>query len=307
MDLQYDVLIIGSGPGGMTAAIYASRAGLSTAILESGAPGGKLIKTHLVENYTGYESISGVDLAMSMHNHSVAFGASYLYGDVSKVLKVEDGFEVHTATNDVFKSKVVIGATGTIERQLGLEHETKLVGKGVSYCAVCDGAFYRNEEVIVVGGGNSALEESIYLAQFVEKVKIVIRRDVFRADATAQKNVLNNPKIEIIKMHTPDHFVLDKDGRVEGLAIKSVEDGTITQISGKAVFPYIGADPATAYLADLNVCDEEGYTLVDENMRTSIPGLYTIGDMNAKTLRQIVTATSDGAIAAQDAFKFLQQ
>ena len=305
MDLQYEVLIIGSGPGGMTAAIYASRAGLKTAILESSAPGGKLVKTHLVENYPGYNSITGVDLAMKMHNHSLAFGCEYLYGDVTSVEPVEGGFRVHSATGDVFTSKVVIAATGTVERQLGLENEDLLVGKGLSYCAVCDGAFYRNDPVIVVGAGNSALEESIYLTQFADKVTIVMRRDVFRADKAAQDNVERNPKIEIIQKHIPESFLLDENGRFAGLKIKSVETGETIDLLGRAVFPYIGADPASHYLSALGITDEEGYVLVNPEMETAIPGLYAIGDMTQKTLRQIVTATGDGSIAAQNAFKYL--
>lgn len=306
MDLQYEVLIVGSGPGGMTSAIYASRAGLKTGIIESQAPGGKLIKTHLVENYPGYDSIAGVDLAMKMHNHSVAHGADYLYGDIVSIEELpEGGFKLLGMTGETFTSKVVIAATGTVERKIGLENEDRLVGKGVSYCAVCDGAFYRNEPVIVVGGGNSALEESIYLTQFASKVIIVIRRDVFRADMSAQNMVTKHPKIEIIKKHTPHHFLLDENQTISGLAIRSTESGEITELHGKAVFPYIGADPATGYLRNLNILDEDGYVLVDDSLRTRIKGLYAIGDMTNKELRQIVTATSDGAIAAQNAFKYL--
>ncbi len=305
MDIQYEVLIIGSGPGGMTAAIYASRAGLNTAILESSAPGGKLVKTHLVENYPSYDSITGVDLAMKMHTHSLAFGAHYLYGDVVKVDKIEGGFMVHSATGETFSSKVVICATGTVERQLGLTHEDRLLGKGVSYCAVCDGAFYRDEHVVVIGGGNSALEESIYLTQFAKKVTIVMRRDVFRADKAAQDNVKRNSKIDILQHYIPQKFILDELGKVSGITIQHTKTEETLDLEAKAVFPYIGADPASSYLSHLGITDDEGFVLVNQEMETGIPGLYAIGDMTSKTLRQIVTATGDGSIAAQNAFKFL--
>lgn len=307
MDLQYEIIVIGSGPGGMTAAIYASRAGLKTAILEAGAPGGKLVKTHTVENYPAFDTISGVDLAMKMHTHSLSFEADYLYGDVVKVEKMENqkGFIVKTASGETFTGGVVIAATGTIEKKLGLPMEDELTTKGLSYCAVCDGAFYKKENVIVIGGGQSALEEAVYLTQFADKVTIVIRRDVFRGDLAAQNAALRNPKIEVIREHLADHFLLDEQGKIAGLAIRNVKTGDITELPGKAVFPYIGANPASKYIEHLGVTDKDGYVLVNEQMETGVDGLYAVGDMIDKKLRQIVTATSDGAIAAQNAFKYL--
>lgn len=304
MEQTFDLIVIGSGPAGMTAAVYASRAELRVLILENNAPGGKMVKTHLVENYPGFDSITGVDLSIKMHTHSTAFGAVYQYGDVTSVTKQDNLFSVSTSDGSVYNSKAVIAATGTIERKIGLENEDQLVGKGVSYCAVCDGAFFKNRDVIVVGGGNSAIDESLYLTQFVNKVSVVMRRDVFRADPGTVAAAKANPKIEFLFNYTPQE-ILTENGVVSGLRIKSTQSDEVRDVSGAALFPYIGADPATSYLKDLGVLDEHGYSLVNEFMETSIQGLYTVGDMNSKHLRQIVTATSDGAIAAQQAISFI--
>lgn len=306
MDIQYELIIIGSGPAGMSAAVYASRAELKTLIVESSAPGGKMVKTHLVENYPGEKSITGVDLSMKMHEHSLSFGASYAYGNVIEVKQIEGGFEVVTEHGETFTSKVVIAATGTVERKIGLEKEDELVGKGVSYCAVCDGAFYKDREVVVVGGGNSALDESLYLTQFASKVTIIIRRDVFRGEVGTQEKVYNNPKIEIVKKHVPVE-IMTENGVFSGLKVENVDTKEQQIISGSCLFPYIGSDPATAYLKNLGVLDDQGYSLVNEKMETAVKGLYTVGDMNSKTLRQIVTATADGAIAAQEAIAFINK
>lgn len=305
MEQIYDLIIIGSGPAGMTAAVYASRAEIKTLILENSAPGGKMIKTHLIENYPGYQSITGVDLSMQMHQHSTSFGAEYQYGNVIKVTKDNELFTVSTEDGSYYQAKAVIGATGTLERKMGLAKEDELVGKGVSYCAVCDGAFFKNRDVIVIGGGNSALDESLYLTQFVNKVTIIMRRDVFRADKATVEKAQSHPKIEFIYKHTPEEILIDENGLVSGLKIKSTETGEFKEVFGAAIFPYIGADPVTAYLKDLDVLDEAGYSLVNDFMETKVAGLYTAGDMNSKRLRQIVTATSDGAIAAQQAISFI--
>lgn len=304
MEQIFDLIIIGSGPAGMTAAVYATRAEMRTLILENNAPGGKMVKTHLVENYPGFDSITGVDLSIKMHTHSTAFGAVYQYGDVTNISKGDPLFSVTTADGSVYQSKAVIAATGTIERKLGLEHEDELVGKGVSYCAVCDGAFFKNRDVIVIGGGNSAIDESIYLTQFVNKVTVVMRRDVFRADLGTVEVAKRNPKIEFLYHYTPQEILVE-NGLVAGLRIKSTQTDETRDVSGAAIFPYIGADPATSYLTELDILDEDGYSIVNDMMETSIPGLFTIGDMNQKQLRQIVTATSDGAIAAQQAIAYI--
>lgn len=226
MDNRYDVIIIGGGPAGMTAAVYAGRSGLKTAMLEKEAPGGKMIKTHMVENYPGIDKIGGVDLSMKMFEHSTAYGTEYLYGDVVDIKHGEGEHTIISSDGSEYVTKVVIVATGTNEKTLGFEEDEMLLGKGLSYCAVCDGAFFRDEEVIVIGGGNSALEEAVYLTQFSNKVNLVIRRDVFRGDVSAQNQVLSNDKINVIRKHTPESYIIE-DGKIAGMKFKSVETGDI--------------------------------------------------------------------------------
>ena len=305
MDLQYDVIIIGAGPAGMTAAVYASRAGLKTAMLEKAAPGGKMIKTFEIQNWPGIKEINGAELAYQMFEHSTHFGAEYLYGDVEKII---DGpiKQVVCADGQIYTAPAVIIATGTRERLLGIPNEKELTGKGVSYCAVCDGSFFRDQPVTVIGGGNSALEESLYLTQFASEVHIVIRRDVFRAEPIIQQAIEQNPKIDIIRSHVPVE-ILEQEGKVGGIVLKNVHDGQRMKLETKAVFPYIGADPCTEFAQDLGILDERGYILVNNNMETARAGIYGVGDVTAKTLRQVVTAANDGAIAAQQAFHQIKQ
>lgn len=300
MERQYDLLIIGAGPAGMSAAIYGSRAGLATAMLEMGAPGGKLVKTAEISNWPGIKETDGAKLAYDMFEHSTTFGAEFLYGSV---VKVEDGEYKKVTCDDgmVYEAKAVIVATGTNERQMNIPGESQNIGRGVSYCAICDGAFFKNQEICVIGGGNSALEEANYLTQFASKVNIIIRRDVFRADEIIQKSIEDNPKIEIIRSSVPVE-VKDDGMRVTGLVIKDVNTQVTTEIATHGIFPYIGLDPATTFLKGLDVMDDHGYMLVDENCETKVKGIYGAGDVIAKKLRQVVTATNDGAIAAQHAF-----
>lgn len=305
MNLDYDVIIIGSGPAGLAAAIYATRANLKTLIIEAEAPGGKLLKTYEIENYPGISKIAGVDLAMKMMEHSSLFGAKTEYGTVNNIEDHKDYKKVVLANKEI-TCKAVIVATGTKERMLDLPHANELIGKGISYCAVCDGAFYKNKEVVVIGGGNSALEEAIYLTKLVDKVTIIIRRDQFRADDLVVDHVKENPKIEIITKSIP-HNIITKDNKVAGLEIKNVDTDEISLVKCEGIFPYIGADPATSFLKDFNILDENGYVIVNENMETAIEGIYAAGDVIKKQLRQVVTATNDGAIAANSVSRYLNK
>lgn len=301
MERQYDLIIIGAGPAGMSASIYGSRAGLKTAMLEMGAPGGKLIKTAEISNWPGIKGTNGAQLASDMFEHSTAFGSEYLYGNV---IKVEDGTPYKKIICDdetVYEAKAVIVATGTQERMLNIPGEEENVGRGVSYCAVCDGAFFRNQDVVVIGGGNSALEEANYLTEFAANVHIVIRRDVFRADQIIQDSIAGNEKIHVIPKHVPVR-ILDDGMRVTGIVLRNVDTNEEMTVSCHGIFPYIGQDPATDFLTELHVLDERGYMIVDENCETAIKGIYGAGDVINKKLRQVVTATNDGAIAAQHAF-----
>ena len=270
-------------------------------MLDLGAPGGKLNKTSEIANWPGILSGSGMDLANAMFEHATAFGSEYIYGNVVKVVDGETHKTVICEDGETYRAKAVIVASGTKERTLNIPGEEANVGRGVSYCAVCDGAFFKNREVAVIGGGNAALEEAEYLTQFADKVYIVIRRDVFRADQIVQDRIITNSKIDIIRRHVPRR--IDDDGtRVTGIVIADVNTQTETTLNVQGIFPYIGQDPATDFLADLDVLDEHGYIKVDANCETTCHGIYGAGDVIVKPLRQVVTAVNDGAIAAQHAF-----
>ena len=303
MNEQYDVVIIGAGPAGLTAAIYASRANLSVLIIEAEVNGGKLSKTYEIENYPGISSISGLDLANQLTEHGQKFGAKLISGEVTSI-EGEEVKTVHLNDGRSFDTKAVIIATGTKERTLDLPRADEFTGRGISYCAVCDGFFYRNKEIVIIGGGNSALEEALYLASLAAKVTIVIRRDVFRADALVVDKVKANEKIEIITRSVPKELLIEDD-RITGLKIENVEAKETADIPCKGIFPYIGADPCTDFV-DQKILDEKGYIITKPDMSTDIKGIYGAGDCIAKDLRQVVTACNDGAIAANSIIKLLK-
>ena len=304
MDNQFDLIIIGSGPAGMSAAIYGSRAGLKSAMIESEAPGGKLVKTFEIANYPGIAESNGADLAMKMYEHSVAFNCESLFHTVVRVEDLGEEKKVICSDGTEYRTKAVIVATGTKERLMNIPNEKELTGRGVSYCAVCDGAFYRNKVCTVIGGGNSALEESLYLTQFASQVNIVIRRDVFRADQIAQDKVLANDKIHIIRKAIPVE-IKEADGKVSAIVLQNVDTKENFEVPTSGIFPYIGADPCTDMVRDLGVLNKAGYIVVNPDMSTSVKGIYGAGDVCEKVLRQVVTAVNDGAIAAQSAFHYI--
>lgn len=304
MDTRYELIIIGSGPAGMSAAVYAGRSGLKCAMIEENAPGGKMIKTAEIANYPGIKQANGADLAFQMYDHSISFGCESLF---NKVEKIEDGEikKVICADGTIYETEAIIIATGTKERLMNIPNEKELTGKGVSYCAVCDASFYRDKVVTVIGGGNSAIEEAVYLTQFAQTVNIVIRRDVFRADKIAVEKALANPKINVIKKNIPIS-ILETDGKVSGLVIENVDTKEQTTIETSGIFPYIGADPCTEMCEGLDILNEKGYIKVNTDMSTNVKGIYGAGDVCDKVLRQVVTATNDGAIAAQSAFHYIK-
>lgn len=294
---MHDVIIIGAGPAGLSACLYASRAGLEVLMLEAGAPGGKLNVSAEIENWPGQRKMAGPELAYQMYEHALAFGAKQVYGDVTNIVDHGEYKEVIT-TDATYQAKAVLIATGTKERKMGLEKEEELTGRGVSYCAVCDGPFFKDEEVAVIGGGNSALEEAVYLTKFASKVHLIVRRDVFRADKIIQDHVNSNDKIVVHFLRKP-HHIIEGENKVQGLALEDSKTGAIEEIAVKAIFPFVGLDPISEFVKDLNITDEFGYIETDEMMKTSVPGIYAAGDVRKKVLRQVVTATNDGAIAGQ--------
>ena len=291
----YDIVIIGSGPAGISAAIYAARASLSVIIIEQAVYGGKLSKTYEIENYPGVEKISGVELAQKFVDQVKSFNVEIVTGSVNKLEKNEY-IHVYTSNGKVFKAKNVIVATGADENKLELENADSFTGRGISYCAVCDGFFYRKKDVVVIGGGNSALEEALYLASICNSVTIIIRRDVFRADKTVVDKILNNPKIKVIYKSLPNRLIIEDD-ILKGLEIINVDNKEVQTISCAGIFPYIGQSANTSFL-DSSILDEKGYIITKPDMSTAIEGIYAAGDVIAKQLRQVVTASNDGAIAA---------
>lgn len=302
---MYDLIIIGAGPAGLSACLYASRAGLEVAMLEAGAPGGKLNVSAEIENWPGTKKMAGPELAYQMYEHALLFGGKHLYGDVTKVVDHKEYKEIIT-TDATYQAKAVLIATGTKERKMGLEQEKELTGRGVSYCAVCDGPFFKEEEIAVIGGGNSALEEAIYLTKFASVVHVIVRRDVFRADKIIQEHVENNDKIKVHFLRKP-HHIIAKDNKVAGIGLENSQTGEVEELAVKGIFPFVGLDPVTDFVKELNITDEYGYIETDETMATKIPGIYSAGDVRKKVLRQVVTASNDGAIAAQAISQYLNQ
>ncbi|MCT2537312.1 thioredoxin-disulfide reductase [Aquibacillus koreensis] len=300
----YDVIIAGAGPAGMTAAVYTSRANLDTLMLERGIPGGQMANTEDVENYPGYDHILGPDLSNKMFEHSKKFGAEYAYGDIKEVI---DGKEYKTikAGSKEYKTRALIITTGAQYKKLGVPGEQELSGRGVSYCAVCDGAFFKQKELIVVGGGDSAVEEGVYLTRFASKVTIVHRRDQLRAQKILQDRAFNNDKIDFI-WDTEVKSINGKDGKVASATLVNNKTGEEYEHATDGAFIYIGMIPLSDPFKSLGITNEEGYIITNEKMETNIPGIYAAGDIRDKELRQIVTATGDGSIAAQAAQAYIE-
>ncbi len=302
---HYDLIIIGGGAAGLTAAIYARRAGLKTLVLESYAPGGKLIKTFELENWPGIKSVNGSQLAFDIYEQAMALGTAYLYENVNDLKLQGKDKIICCESGQSFAAPAVIIATGTVERMLNIPNEEEMIGHGVSLCAVCDAAFYRNKSVIVVGAGNAAFEESLYLAEFASDITILARSDRYVAEQITQDKVAANPKIRVLPWRIAQEILVE-DGKVAGMKVLNKETGEEEIFKASGVFPYIGADPVTDFVKDLGITDENGYLEVAPDMSTQLDGIYGAGDVCAKVLRQVVTATNDGAIAAQSVIKYLR-
>ncbi|STX20135.1 thioredoxin-disulfide reductase [Levilactobacillus brevis] len=301
---SYDVIVIGAGPGGMTGALYASRANLSVLMLDRGIYGGQMNNTAAIENYPGFKSVLGPDLAKDMYEGSTQFGAEYAYGSVTAIEDHGDHKIVKTDDGD-YETKAVIVATGSEYKKLGVPGEDKFGGRGVSYCAVCDGAFFKNREVVVIGGGDSAVEEGLYLAGLASRVTIIHRRDQLRAQKILQDRAFANDKIEFV-WNTNVTEILGDDMKVTGVATKNNQTGETGEIAASGVFIYVGTLPMTDAFTDLGITDDAGWIKTNDHMATAVPGIFAIGDVRQKDLRQITTAVGDGGIAGQAVFSYLE-
>ena len=301
----YDMIIIGGGPAGYTAALYAVRAGLDTVLFEKLSAGGQMALTGDIDNYPGFEEgIDGFTLSVKMQQGAERFGAKTEYDEVSNVDFSEPIKRVRTA-NGIFHGKTVVIASGANPRELGVEDEQKLIGKGVHYCAHCDGRFYKDKTVVVVGGGNSAAADALYLSRLAKKVHVVHRRDTLRATNVYHEPLLKAENVEFIWNSTVEQFISDTS--VKGIKTKNVTDKTLKELACDGVFVSIGRKPATEFLKEAVNLDENGYVVADESTRTNVDGVYAIGDVRTKVLRQVVTAVSDGAVAVHYAEEYLSK
>ncbi len=302
MERIYDIIIIGGGPAGYTAALYAARAGFDTLLLEKMSAGGQMALTGDIENYPGFEDgVDGFTLGMKMQSGAERFGAKTEYVEITAV-DFSDKIKRIIADNNVFLGKTVVLSTGANPRELGLSNEQALIGRGVHYCAHCDGRFYKDKTVAVIGGGNSAAADALYLSKLAKKVYLIHRRDRLKATKIYHAPLMNADNIEFIWNSTVEEFIANS--KLTGIKIKNT-DGALTELSIDGVFISIGRKPATDFLKNAVDIDQNGYIIADESTRTNIDGVYAVGDVRTKALRQIVTAVADGAVAIHYAEEYL--
>jgi thioredoxin reductase (NADPH) len=300
---MHDVIIVGGGPAGFTAALYCARANLDTLLIERMFSGGQMATTDKLENYPGFEEpISGSDLALHMENQARRFGAKVANDNVVE-LNLEGNVKSVKSSNNLYQGKTVILCMGAIPKEMGLPKENEFRGAGVSYCATCDGSFYRNKKVAVIGGGDTAVEDAIYLSRLCSKVYLIHRRDSLRATKTLQDELFNNKNIEFVR----DSVVEEINGEfgVEAVTIKNVKTNENSNIEVDGVFVAIGTTPSIELISGKLELSKAGYIVTDEKMQTSIPGVFASGDIREKVLRQVITAASDGAVAAFMAEKYI--
>lgn len=302
MTKHYDIIVIGAGPAGLTAAIYARRAAKTVLVLEANTYGGQIINAHDIENYPAEAHISGPDFAKKLYQQATDLGAEV---EFEKVTEIKDGEIKTVVTEDEdYEAGAVIIATGSGNRKLGLEKEDELVGRGISYCATCDGAFFKDKTVAVVGGGNTALASALYLADIAEKVYLIHRRDAFRGAEASVAKVKEKPNIELALNSQVTELIADK--KLQAIKVEN-KDGSAKQLEVDGLFITIGHAPETKEFANLIKLDKDGYVAAGENCHTNIEGIFVAGDNRTKEVRQIVTATSDGAIAATEAVNYLNR
>ena len=305
MEKIYDMIIIGGGPAGYTAALYGARAGLSTLVIERMAPGGQMGLTGDIENYPGFdEGIDGFTLGMKMQAGAEKFGATTEYTEVT-ALKLDSEIKEVVTTYSTFLGRTVAIATGANPRAIGLDNEASLIGRGVHYCAHCDGRFYKDKTVVVVGGGNSAVGDALYLSRLCKKVYLVHRRDSFRASKVYDAPLRESENIELVLDSVVSELVAE--ARLNSVVTENLKSGEKRTIECDGIFVSIGRKPATEFLGDTLALDKAGYIIAGESCETRVPGVYAIGDVRTKELRQVVTATADGAIAAHKAEEFISK
>lgn len=290
-----DLIIIGAGPSGVSAAIYAKRANLDFIIFEKFAIGGQVINAFEIENYPGFNKIFGSDLAINFMNNLTALNVEVKYEEVVSLEKNEDIFILKTSLDNVYYAKNVILALGSNPRKLNLPNEDQFTGRGISYCAMCDGNFYKDKEILVYGGGNSAISEALFLTNIVKKLTIVSRSNL-RADKSLVEELSSKQNVDILENKLVDSLIIDNN-EIKGVKLKDKFNNEITSLNIEGIFVYIGAIPSTSFLTNLGILNKEGYIEVNNHFETKINNLYAIGDVINKDLRQIVTATNDGAFA----------
>lgn len=304
---RLDVIIVGAGPAGMCAAMYAGRGMLKAVVLEKGLPGGELLNTEKIEDYPGFRSILGPELAEKMAEHARDFGADIRMEEVRGIQRDQSGeFEVTTLSGAVFRAPAVILTAGGTPTKLGVPGEAEYAGRGVSYCAVCDGAFFRGETIAVVGGGDAAVEEATYLTRYAEKVYVIHRRDAFRASKLLQDRLFANPKIEVIWNSVVVAIEGDERG-TNRIQLENTVDGSRSELPVTGVFVFIGFRPNSDLIKEHFDHDASGYVITDDRMMTSIPGLFAAGDLRVQLTRQITTAVGDATTAAIAVEKYLAE
>ena len=299
---MYDILIIGAGPAGMTAAIYARRAAKSVLVLEAVSYGGQILNTPDIENYPVEEHISGIDFATRLYDQAKNLGAEFVFEKAVEI-KDEGDFKEVTTTKNTYQARAVILATGSENRKLGLEDEERLTGRGISYCATCDGNFYRNKVVAVVGGGNTALEDALYLTDIAAEVYLIHRRDSFRGEEANVAKLKEKQNVHFI--YNSNVTKLNAEKRLKSIELTNKNDGSVQTLEVNALFVAVGRIPENQNFANLVELDEAGYIPAKEDCHTNVPGIFVAGDNRAKTVRQLVTAASDGAVAATEAVHYV--